>query len=69
VSPAAGSGLPLPSWLIEIITHHLATYPPGVEQLIFPNTVGVPLRRTLFRARVWKPTLLRSGLKPDLAFS
>ena len=29
----------------------------------YPNTVGMPLRRNLFRARVWKLTLLRSG--PD----
>jgi site-specific recombinase XerD len=57
-----------PSWLIGIITHHLAAYSPGVEQLVYPNTVGMPLRRNLFRARVWKPTLLRSGPDATLRF-
>ncbi len=35
---------------------------------MFPNTVVAPLRRTLFRARVWKPTLQRAGLDPTLRF-
>jgi integrase len=39
-----------------------------VEQLVFPNTVGMPLRRTLFLTRVWRPTLLRAGLDPTLRF-
>jgi len=60
--------IPLPSWLIEIIAHHVSVYSSGVEQLVFPNTVGMPLRRTLFRVRVWKPTLVRSGLDPTLRF-
>jgi hypothetical protein len=41
--------VPLPSWLIEIVTHHAVVYPPGIKQHVFPNTVGMPLRRTLFR--------------------
>lgn len=28
----------------------------------FPNEVGLPLRRGLFRSRVWRPALLRMGL-------
>jgi hypothetical protein len=36
-------------------TRHVAVCPSGIEQLVFPNTVGMPLRRTLFRARVCKP--------------
>ncbi|MGH4012090.1 MAG: tyrosine-type recombinase/integrase [Pseudonocardiaceae bacterium] len=67
-SAAGRRTIPLPSWLIGIITHHLVMYSPGVEQLAYPNTVGMPLRRTLFRTRVWKPTLLRSGLDPTLRF-
>lgn len=67
-SAAGRRTIPLPPWLIEIIAHHTATYAPGVEQLVFPNTVGKPLRRTLFRARVWKPTLTRAGLNPTLRF-
>jgi hypothetical protein len=45
----------LPSWLSRSFTRHVAVYPSGIEQLVFSNTVGMPLRRTLFRARVWKP--------------
>ena len=67
-SAAGPRPVPLPSWLIEIVTHHVAVYPSGIEQLVFPNTVGMPLRRTWFRARVWKPMLLRSGLDPALRF-
>lgn len=67
-SAAGRRTIPLPPWLTEIITHHLAAYPPGVEQLVYPNAVGTPLRRTLFRSRVWKPTLQRSGLDQTLRF-
>ena len=67
-SAAGRRTIPLPPWLIEMIAHHVVTYPSGIEQLVFPNTVGMPLRRTLFRARVWKPTLLRAGLDPTLRF-
>jgi hypothetical protein len=28
--------------------------------LMFPNAVGRPLRRTLFRSRVWRPALVSS---------
>ena len=29
---------------------------------MFTNTAGGPLRRTLFRSRVWRPALVRAGL-------
>ena len=29
---------------------------------VFANEVGAPLRRTLFRSRVWRPSLMRAGL-------
>jgi integrase len=67
-SAAGRRTIPLPLWLTEIIANHLASYALGVEQLVFPNTVGAPLRRTLFRARIWKPTLQRAGLDLTLRF-
>ena len=67
-SAAGRRTIPLPRWLTEIIANHLASYALGVDQLVFPNTVGAPLRRTLFRSRVWKPTLQRAGLDPTLRF-
>ena len=33
---------------------------------IFANEVGAPLRRTLFRARIWRPSLVRAGLLGDV---
>ncbi|MBV8993732.1 MAG: hypothetical protein JO287_08530 [Pseudonocardiales bacterium] len=67
-SAAGRRTIPLPPWLIKIISYHLAAYSLGVEQLVYPNTVGMPLRRTRFRTRVWKPTLLGSGLDQTLRF-
>jgi integrase len=52
-SSAGSRTVPMPHWLLHLIRSHLGTYPPGVEDLIFPNSVGKPLRRTLFRSRVW----------------
>lgn len=63
--PKSGAGrrsIPLPDWLLAILRDHTARYRPGRAGLIFPNQVGMPLRRTLFRARVWRPTLVRAGL-------
>jgi integrase len=61
--------VPMPGWLVTIIREHLDRYPtPSAEAPIYANAVGKPLRRTLFRARVWKPTVLRSGLPTSLRF-
>ena len=47
---------------MPILREHLTRCRPGVAGLVFPNQVGMPLRRTLFRTRVWRPTLVRAGL-------
>ncbi|MEU4801225.1 site-specific integrase [Actinosynnema sp. NPDC023587] len=44
----------------------MATYPPNADGLIFTNEAGGPLRRTLFRSRVWKPSLVRAGLLGEI---
>jgi integrase len=61
-SSAGRRRVPLPPWLTEALRAHLASYPTGDNGLIFSNMVGMPLRRTLFRARVWRPALARAGL-------
>ncbi|RKT84038.1 Site-specific recombinase XerD [Saccharopolyspora antimicrobica] len=61
-SKAGRRTVPLPPWLIEVIGEHIRRWPPLDEGLVFSNTVGKPLRRTLFRSRVWKPSLVRAGL-------
>jgi hypothetical protein len=45
-------------------TRHVAVCPSGIEQLVFPNTVGMPLRRTLSGRVSVSQMLLRSGLDP-----
>lgn len=63
--PKSGAGrrsVPLPGWLVEIIRLHLNKYPAGAEGLRFVNQAGGPLLRGLFRTRVWRPSLVRSGL-------
>jgi integrase len=61
-SAAGRRTIPLPPWLIEILQEHRETYPLGENGLVFPNAVGKPLRRTLFRSRVWRPALVRAGM-------
>ncbi len=61
-STAGRRTVPLPLWLAEIIQEHRETYPLGENGLMFPNAVGKPLRRTLFRSRVWRPALVRAGM-------
>jgi integrase len=61
-SAAGRRTIPLPPWLVEIIKEHRKSYPLGESGLIFPNAVGKPLRRTLFRSRVWLPALVRAGM-------
>ena len=67
-SAAGRRTVPLPRWLVPIIGEHRETYELGVSGLVYSNQVGKPLRRTLFRARVWKPALERSGLPSSLRF-
>jgi integrase len=60
---AAGRRIvPLPPWLVTIIREHLHEWPAAADAPVFANEVGGPLRRTQFRARVWRPALVRAGL-------
>jgi len=61
-SDAGRHTIPLPDWLILILQENTARYGPGRARLIFPYQVGMPLRRTLFRSGVWRPTLIKAGL-------
>ncbi|MFD1524388.1 site-specific integrase [Pseudonocardia yunnanensis] len=61
-STAGRRTVPLPGWLVTILRGHLDQYPLGEGDLIFANEVGGALRRTLFRSRVWRPSLVRAGL-------
>lgn len=67
-SAAGRRSVPLPAWLTLIIREHLNRFPPEDAAPVYANAVGKPLRRTLFRARVWKPAVIRSGLPVSLRF-
>jgi integrase len=61
-SAAGRRTVPMPAWLVTILREHLARYPLGEADLIFANEVGGALRRSLFRSRVWRPSLVRAWL-------
>ena len=61
-STAARRTVPLPAWLVTILREHRDRHPAGEADLLFANQVGGALRRTLFRARIWRPALVRAGL-------
>lgn len=61
-SRAGRRTVPLPSWLLPIIREHLDRWPTEPNAPVFANEVGAPLRRTLFRSRIWRPSLVRAGL-------
>jgi hypothetical protein len=46
----------------SIIREHLREWPALAGEPVFANEVGAPLRRTLFRSRIWRPSLVRAGL-------
>lgn len=48
--------------MVELPDDYADAYPPGPLGEVFTNTAGGPLRRTLFRSRVWRPALVRAGL-------
>ena len=61
-STAGRRTVPLPAWLVMLLRDHLDRYPLGAGDLIFTNQVGAAHRRTLFRSRIWRPSLVRAGL-------
>ncbi|MGI8816416.1 MAG: tyrosine-type recombinase/integrase [Pseudonocardia sp.] len=61
-STAGRRSVPLPGWLVDLLREHMTGVPAGAGGLVFPNEVGGALRRTLFRARIWRPALVRAGL-------
>lgn len=54
--------VPLPPFVAQALTAHRSMYGHGPAGEVFTNEAGGPPRRTLFRARIWRPTLVRAGL-------
>jgi integrase len=61
-SAAGRRVVPMPAWLVSVVREHRRLWPTSSDQPIFANEVGAPLRRTLFRSRIWRPSLVRAGL-------
>lgn len=59
--------VPLPPFVLAQLRGHRDAYPAGPAGEVFTNTAGGPLRRTLFRSRVWRPALVRAGLLGSVA--
>ncbi|HEX6497798.1 MAG TPA: tyrosine-type recombinase/integrase [Micromonosporaceae bacterium] len=63
--PKSRSGrrtVPVPPFAADLLKAHQAAFPAGPANEVFTNQASGPLRRTLFRARVWRPALVRAGL-------
>jgi integrase len=54
--------VPLPGFAVELLRTHAEAVPPGPTGEVFTNRAAGPLRRGLFRNRVWRPALVRAGL-------
>jgi integrase len=54
--------VPMPGFVIDLLTEHKKRYPPGAAGLVFTSRSGAAVRRTTFRAKVWRPSLVRGGL-------
>ena len=59
---AAHRVLPLPTFVIDALRVHLATYGTDEGGLLFPNRKGAGWRRGSFNDSVWKPALRRAAL-------
>jgi integrase len=61
-SRASRRVVPLPSFVAELLAAHRRIYADGRSGLVFTSRTGEALRRGTFRARIWRPSLVRAGL-------
>lgn len=61
-SRAGRRSVPLPDFVVTALRQHRDTYGIGPAGEVFTNEADGPLRRTLFRSRVWRVALVRAGL-------
>lgn len=61
-SQAGRRSVPLPPFAVEALRWHRERYAVGREGVLFTSKTGEPLRRGTFRAKVWRPSLVRAGL-------
>ncbi|GGM72069.1 hypothetical protein GCM10012275_48270 [Longimycelium tulufanense] len=61
-SRAGRRTLPVPKFAAELLREQAVRAGANPSDLVFPNREGKPLLRGLFRARIWRPSLVRAGL-------
>ncbi len=63
---AGSRTIPIPMQLRDALRSHLLRCPPNELGLLFPTENGYPVNPSNFYKRVWKPTVLAAGVRPDL---
>lgn len=66
-SKAGRREVPIPPFLVDLLTTHRERYPSGQAGEVFTNSARGPLRRSMFRTRVWRPSLVHAGLLGKVA--
>ncbi|MEU7903333.1 tyrosine-type recombinase/integrase [Actinoplanes sp. NPDC049118] len=61
-SRAGRRAVPLPPFAVKLLKAHADLVTPGPSGEIFTNEAGGSMRRTVFRAWIWRPALVRAGL-------
>jgi integrase len=61
-SQAGRRSVPLPGFAARLLRDHMRNYSPTRTGEVFTNAAGGPLRRSTWRRRVWRPSLVRAGM-------
>ncbi|MFI2649248.1 tyrosine-type recombinase/integrase [Micromonospora fulviviridis] len=61
-SRAGRRTVPLPPFVVQALRRHKEIVPVGPSGEVFTNEAGGSMRRTVFRAWIWRPALVRAGL-------
>ncbi|MDT7742625.1 MAG: hypothetical protein QOE59_1703 [Actinomycetota bacterium] len=58
--------VPIPPWARRLIAEQVEQWPSPATSPVFANEIQGPIGRTAFRARVWRPSLVRAGFIGDV---
>jgi len=64
-TPASRRTVRLTDDNVAVLKHHVATFPPGRETLVFTTDRGRPIRDDNWRKRIWKPLVESVPTVPD----
>lgn len=65
-SVAGRREVPIPGWVRRLVVEHVERWPTPSTSPVFANEIQGPIGRTAFRARVWRPSLVRAGFIGDV---